>query len=77
MRENVTISYRGANYEIGRGENFYGIWVAGAPDSRPSEQWPETPEGWHGAWTRFTGIEMPGTIVPASQDNARTRRGGP
>ncbi len=72
MRENVTISYRGANYEIGRGDNFYGIWVAGAPDSRPSEQWPETPEGWHGAWTRFTGIEMPGTIVPASQDNTRT-----
>jgi hypothetical protein len=67
VRENVTISYRGANYEIGRGRDFYGIWVAGAPDSQPSEQWPETPEGWHGAWTRFTGIEMPGTIVPVGQ----------
>ncbi len=67
MRENVTISYRGANYEIGRGKDFYGIWVVGAPDSQPSEQWPETPEGWHGAWTRFTGIEVPGTIVPAGQ----------
>jgi hypothetical protein len=67
VRENVTISYRGANYEIGRGQNFYGIWVAGAPDAQPSEQWPETPEGWHGAWTRFTGIEVPGTIVAAGQ----------
>ena len=72
MRENVTISYRGANYEIGRDKNFYGIWVAGAPDSQPSEQWPETPEGWHGAWTRFTGIELAGTIVPASQGSPRT-----
>jgi hypothetical protein len=67
VRENVTISYRGAHYEIGRGENFYGIWVVGALDPQPSEQWPETPEGWHGAWTRFTGIEVPGTIVPVSQ----------
>jgi len=72
VRENVTISYRGAHYEIGRGENFYGIWVAGAPDAQPSEQWPETPEGWHGAWTRFSGIEVPGTIVPVAQANART-----
>ena len=76
MRENVTISYRGANYEIGRGRDFYGIWVAGAPDSQPSEQWPETPEGWHGAWTRFTGIEMPGTIVPAGQSSLRTVAAG-
>jgi hypothetical protein len=67
VRENVTISYRGAHYEIGRGKNFYGIWVAGVPDAQPSEQWPETPEGWHGAWARFTGIEVPGTIVPVTQ----------
>ena len=72
MRENVTISYRGAHYEIGRGESFYGIWVAGAPDAQPSEQWPETPEGWHGAWTRFTGIEVPGTIVPVTQSSTRS-----
>jgi hypothetical protein len=72
VREDVTISYRGANYEIGKGKNFYGIWVTGAPKSQPSEQWPETPEGWHGAWTRFTGIEMPGTIVPADEGIAST-----
>ena len=69
MRENVTISYRGAHYEIGRGENFYGIWVADAPGAQPSERWPETPEGWQGAWTRFTGIEDPGTIVPVRQQS--------
>jgi hypothetical protein len=72
VRENVTISYRGANYEIGRGDNFYGIWVADAPDPQPSEQWPETPAGWHGAWTRFTGIEAVGTIVAVSQGGTRT-----
>ena len=70
MRENVTISYRGAGYEIGRGEHFYGIWPVGAPQSQPLEWWPETPEGWAGAWSRFTAIEAPGTIVPVSPGTA-------
>lgn len=66
MREDVTISYRGARYEIGRGQNFYGIWPAGAPRSQPAEWWPATPEGWYAAWSRFTVIEPPGTIVPVT-----------
>jgi len=66
VRENVTISYRGARYEIGRGQHFYGIWVAGAPQAQPLEWWPETPAGWSHAWARFTGIEVPGTIVAVS-----------
>jgi hypothetical protein len=69
LRENVTISYRGAGYEIGRGEHFYGIWPVGA-QSQPLEWWPETPEGWSGAWSRFTAIEAPGTIVPVSPGTA-------
>jgi hypothetical protein len=67
VREKVTISYRGAGYEIGRGEHFYGIWAVAAPQSQPLEWWPETPEGWTGAWSRFTAIETPGTIVQVSQ----------
>ncbi len=67
MREKVTISYRGAGYEIGRGEHFYGIWAVSAPQSQPLEWWPETPEGWTGAWSRFAAIEKPGTIVQVSQ----------
>jgi hypothetical protein len=70
VRENVTISYRGASYEIGRGPDFYGIWPAGATGSQPFEWWPQTPEGWNGAWSRFTAIEAPGTIVPVSQGTA-------
>ena len=66
MRENVTISYRGARYEIGRGEHFYGIWAAEVPQSQPLEWWPDTPEGWYGAWSRFTAIEAPGTIIPVT-----------
>jgi hypothetical protein len=61
--DKVTITYRGAQYEIGRGRDFYGIWTAGAPRSQPLERWPETPEGWSAAWTRFASIEAPGTIV--------------
>jgi hypothetical protein len=71
LRENVTISYRGARYEIGRGEHFYGIWAVGAPQSLPPvEWWPDTPEGWSGAWSRFTSIEVPGTIVQVSPATA-------
>jgi hypothetical protein len=65
--ETVTISYRGASYEIGRGQGFYGIWHAGMSQSRAIEWWPETPEGWYRAWSRFTEVEAPGTIAPVTE----------
>jgi hypothetical protein len=67
VRDNVTISYRGAGYEIGRGEHFYGIWAASSSQPQPLEWWPATPEGWAAAWARFTSIETPGTVVPVGQ----------
>jgi hypothetical protein len=65
--DKVTIAYRGAKYEIGRGRDFYGIWMMGAPRSQPLERWPETPDGWSAAWTRFASIEAPGGIVPVGR----------
>lgn len=65
MRENVTVSHRGASYEIGRGYRFYGIWPVGSPVPQPMQWWPETDEGWHAAWFRFTQLESPEAIVPA------------
>jgi hypothetical protein len=76
VREKVTISYRGVRYEIGQGQGFYGIWPLGAPQPEPLEWWPATPEGWAGAWARFTGIEAPGTIVPVGQRAAAVASGG-
>ena len=70
MRDDVTISYRGASYEIGRGPAFYGIWSIGQTWSQPLEWWPDTPEGWYAAWTRFTTIERPETIAPVDQPTA-------
>jgi len=75
MGERVTISYRGASYELGRGRRCYGVWAVGAPRSEPVERWPETPDGWGAAWTRFTTLEPPGAIGPVgtarpSADNA-------
>jgi hypothetical protein len=66
--DRVTITYRGANYEIGRGLGFYGVWTAGGPRSQPLERWPETPGGWTAAWARFASIEAPGTIVPVGKN---------
>jgi hypothetical protein len=63
--ENVSIAYRGANYAIGQGPQFYGIWHAAAAQNAPLEWWPLTPEGWTGAWSRFASVEVPGTIAPA------------
>ena len=71
--DTVTIAYRGASYEMGRGRDYYAIWAAGAPRSQPLESWPETPEGWSAAWARFAGLETPGTIAPAGRNaGART-----
>jgi hypothetical protein len=61
--EHVSIAYRGANYAIGQGPQFYGVWHAAAPQSPPLEWWPLTPEGWTAAWMRFASIEVPGTIT--------------
>jgi uncharacterized membrane protein YagU involved in acid resistance len=72
VRETVTISYRGANYELGRGNDFYGVWVVGAPRDQPSERWPATTDGWQGAWTRFSAIEVPGTIVQTNESSTKT-----
>jgi len=70
VQQNVIISHRGARYQVGRGQGFYGIWPAGALQSPPLEWWPETPEGWHSAWSRFTEVEAPGTIVDVSRPAA-------
>ena len=72
MFDGVTVSYRGARYEIGRARRCYAIWAAGAPRPEPLERWPETPEGWSAAWARFVSIEAPGTIVPARTFPAAT-----
>ena len=67
MREYVAILYRGSSYELGRGVQFYGIWPAGRPQPQPIEWWPESPEGWAGAWARFTALE-PGAITPVGPE---------
>ena len=61
--EKVTISHRGARYEIGRGKRFFGIWAIGAPESDPVDRWPENRDGWEQAWTRFVALETPDTIT--------------
>jgi hypothetical protein len=68
--DKVSISHQGAKYEIGRGKRFYGIWVAGAPESDPIDRWPETREGWEQAWGRFVAIEKPETIAPVQAPSA-------
>jgi hypothetical protein len=71
--DKVTISHRGAKYEIGRGKRFYGIWVSGAPESDPIDRWPETREGWEQAWMRFVAIETAASITPVEQPRSRFR----
>jgi hypothetical protein len=70
VSQKVTISYRGAKYEIGRGKRFYGIWVVDAPASDPIDRWPLTSEGWTQAWTRYVAIETPGTIAKVEKPRA-------
>ncbi len=74
MLDKVTIAYRGATYEIGRGRDYFGIWTVDGSRSQPLEWWPETQEGWSAAWTRFAVLEAPDAITPA--DRNATRPGG-
>ncbi len=70
MPANETVLYRGAQFELGRGPGFYGIWPAGAPRPPSIEWWPDTPEGWQGAWSRFTGLETPAAVTAVSPPGA-------
>ena len=67
MQDDVAIWYRGANYQLGRGRHGYGIWPLGGQPEYPLEQWPETPQGWAAAWSRFTAIEHPAAIAHLSR----------
>src|SRR5262249_54931715 len=69
--EKVTISHRGARYEIGRGKRFFGIWAIGAPESDPIDRWPENHDGWEQAWTRFVALETPDTITAVEPSRGR------
>ena len=71
MLDKVTIAYRGATYEIGRGRDYFGIWTVAGSRSQPLEWWPETQEGWSAAWTRFAVLEAPEGITPAGGGTAR------
>ena len=70
MPDNETILYRGASFELGHGPGYYGIWPAGTPRPPSIEWWPDTPEGWQGAWARYNALETPGTIVMTGQRSA-------
>jgi len=69
--EKVTISHRGARYEIGRGKRFFGIWAIGAPESEPVDRWPENRDGWEQAWARFVALETPDTITAVESPRGR------
>ena len=71
MLDKVTIAYRGATYELGRGRDYFGIWTLNGSRSQPLEWWPETQEGWSAAWTRFTALEGPDGIAQAGRNAAR------
>jgi hypothetical protein len=74
--DKVTVAYRGAAYEIGRGRDYFGIWTVGGPRSQPLEWWPETEEGWSAAWTRFAILEAPDAIMPADRNAAQAEPSG-
>jgi hypothetical protein len=75
--DNVTIAYRGATYEIGRGRDYFGLWTLDAPRSQPMEWWPETQEGWSSAWARFAALETPDTITAAGRGTGQSAERGP
>jgi len=70
--DKVTIAYRGATYELGRGADYFGIWNVAGTRSQPQEWWPETEEGWSDAWKRFTALETPEAITPVGRTAAQS-----
>ena len=76
MPENETILYRGASFELGHGSGFYGIWPAGSPRPPSIEWWPDSPDGWQGAWARYNALEVPGSITMVSPQQQQRQAAG-
>jgi hypothetical protein len=74
--ENETILYRGASFELGHGSGFYGIWPAGSPRPPSIEWWPDSPDGWQGAWARYNALEVPGSITMVSPQQQQRQAAG-
>jgi hypothetical protein len=74
--ENETILYRGASFELGHGSGFYGIWPSGSPRPPSIEWWPDTPDGWQGAWARYNALEVPGSITMVSPQQQQRQAAG-
>jgi hypothetical protein len=72
--ENETILYRGASFELGHGPGFYGIWPSGSPRPPSIEWWPDSPDGWQGAWARYNALEVPGSITMVSPQQQQQRQ---
>lgn len=81
VQGSVTIWYRGTTYQLGLGPQGFGLWAVTAAPAYPLERWPETPDGWAAAWSRFTALEPPGSIVhlrsPAAPPAGSVRLAGP
>ncbi len=76
MPENETILYRGASFELGHGSGFYGIWPSGSPRPPSIEWWPDSPDGWQGAWARYNALEVPGSITMVSPQQQQRQAAG-
>ena len=74
MPENETILYRGSSFELGHGSGFYGIWPSNSPRPPSIEWWPDTPDGWQGAWARYNALEAPGSITMVSPQQQQPRQ---
>jgi hypothetical protein len=74
--ENETILYRGASFELGHGSGFYGIWPSGSPRPPSIEWWPDSPDGWQGAWARYNALEVPGSIIMVSPQQQQRQAAG-
>ena len=57
------------------GGRLLGIWMRGRPGLSPRSGGPTPRRAGRGAWTRFSAIEVPGTIVPVT--GTHNRKGVP
>jgi hypothetical protein len=67
----VRYTHSGYRYVLGYGADFFGIWDRQSP-STPAERFPRTDDGWHGAWTRFVGLEPNNVAVPTASGGGAT-----
>jgi hypothetical protein len=74
LSKQIAFAQQGHHFALGRGKDFFGVWRFSPTKPVLVERWPETPDGWYGAWVRFNTLEEHPELAASVEATPAARR---